>query len=741
MIESIHIEDISYFSESPEEMSGLSKINFVYGPNGSGKTTISRLMKAADGFSSCAADGFSSCAVKWKNGDPLPTFVYNSDFVEKNFSQGKIKGIFTLGKDDIGIGEKIEKIGEEIADLDKTVSGLKTALEGENGDGGKKRELEDLESEFEETCWKQKTKHDEHFKIAFKGCRADRSRFRDKVLEESKYGAAELKPIDYLKKKAEDIFEDNPSEIDPVPSIGKDDILRLLRHEKNPVLGKKIIGKEDVDIGAMIHRLGNSDWVKAGRIYFDGEACPFCQQKTPKEFAKSLNEYFDETFEEDMETLERVADSYEADSEEIRKQILSVMKAGPGFLNIGAMEAGKVALDRILEGNARRIEEKKNRPSLEAVLETVAGVIAEMEGLVEEANHAITEHNESVRNIDREIRELTKQVWRYIVEELKDSISGYQRNRGKLIEDIKGMERNIRSKRKEIEKKNRRIKNLEKERTGIQHTAEEINSLLASVGFRSFSLARADKGDFYRVVRNGGTDAKETLSEGEKRFITFLYFYHLLRGSLSGGDLAPDCVVVFDDPVSSLDGEILFVISSLIKRVFKEIRKGEGNVRQAFVLTHNVYFHREVTYDGPGKSPKNERTFWMVRKHGADQKLKKSEDNPIKTSYELLWAGVRDRESSPAGTIQNTMRRILEHYFKILGGKDNYYKFCEELEGEKKTVCSSLLSWMHAGSHHVVDDLHMSTEDSDDLYREVFREIFKKSGHIAHYDMMMDNSG
>lgn len=731
MIESIRIEDISYFSESPEEMSGLSKINFVYGPNGSGKTTISRLI--------AAADRFPSCAVKWKNGDPLPTFVYNSDFVEENFSQEKIKGIFTLGKDDIGIGEKIEKIGEEIADLDKTVSGLKTALGGENGDGGKNRELEDLESEFEETCWKQKTKHDEHFKIAFKGCRADRSRFRDKVLEELTASAAELKPIEYLKKKAEDIFEDDLSEIDPVPSIGKDDILRLLRHEKNPVLGKKIIGKEDVDIGAMIHRLGNSDWVKVGRTYFDGEACPFCQQKTPKEFEKSLNEYFDETFEEDMADLERVGDSYEADSEEIREQIMSVMKAGPRFLNIGAMEAGKVALDRILEENARRIEEKKNRPSLEAVLETVAGVIAEMEGLVREANDAIRKHNESVRNIDRERKELTGQVWRYIVEELKDSISGYQRNRSKLNEDIKGMEGKIRSKQNKIEKKNRRIKNLEKERTGIQHTAEEINSLLASVGFRSFSLARADEG-FYRVVRNGGTDAKETLSEGEKRFITFLYFYHLLRGSLSGGGIAPDCVVVFDDPVSSLDGEILFVISSLIKRVFKEIRKGEGNVRQAFVLTHNVYFHREVTYDGPGKSPKNERTFWMVRKHGADQKLKKSEDNPIKTSYELLWAGVRDSESSPAGTIQNTMRRILEHYFKILGGRDNLYKFCEELEGEKKTGCSSLLSWMHAGSHHVVDDLHMSTEDSDDLYREVFREIFEKSGHIAHYDMMMGDS-
>lgn len=362
-----------------------------------------------------------------------------------------------------------------------------------------------------------------------------------------------------------------------------------------------------------------------------------------------------------------------------------------------------------------------------------------MEDLIKGANAAIREHNESVRNLGREREKLTGQAWRYIVEELKDSISAYRKRRAKLTGDIREIKKEIRSKREEIEKKNRQVEKLEKERTGIQRTVEEINSILSSVGFTSFRLAKTEAGDFYRVVRNGGTDAKETLSEGEERFVTFLYFYHLLRGSLSGGGTAPDCVVAFDDPVSSLDGEILFVISGLMKRVFEEIRKGEGNIRQAFVLTHNVYFHREVTYHGPKKPPKNERTFWMVRKRGAYQKLKKSEDNPIKTSYELLWAGVRDGESSPPGTVQNTMRRILEHYFKILGGTDRY-RFCEKFEGERKTVCNSLLSWMNAGSHHVVDDLHMSTSDSDDLYRKVFREIFEKSGHMAHYDMMMDDS-
>lgn len=60
MIESIHIEDISCFSEKPEETGRLSKINFVYSPNVSEKITISRLTATADRF-------HQSCAVKWKN--------------------------------------------------------------------------------------------------------------------------------------------------------------------------------------------------------------------------------------------------------------------------------------------------------------------------------------------------------------------------------------------------------------------------------------------------------------------------------------------------------------------------------------------------------------------------------------------------------------------------------------------------------------------------------------------------
>jgi wobble nucleotide-excising tRNase len=88
-------------------------------------------------------------------------------------------------------------------------------------------------------------------------------------------------------------------------------------------------------------------------------------------------------------------------------------------------------------------------------------------------------------------------------------------------------------------------------------------------------------------------------------------------------------------------------------------------------------------------------------------------------------------------SIQNTLRRILENYFKILGGWDSE-RICDLFTGREKLVCNSLYSWINDGSHSALDDLYTSTDPSIvESYLHVFRAIFQKTGHIEHYKMMM----
>lgn len=83
------------------------------------------------------------------------------------------------------------------------------------------------------------------------------------------------------------------------------------------------------------------------------------------------------------------------------------------------------------------------------------------------------------------------------------------------------------------------------------------------------------------------------------------------------------------------------------------------------------------------------------------------------------------------------MRRIIENYFRIIGDTDNYLE--DQFETlEERTICRSLLYWINDGSHSIPDDLFIdSYTDAIPRYKEVFRAIFEKTGHISHYNMMM----
>lgn len=735
MIESIQIAGEASYANTPEILHRLSKINFFYGANGSGKTTISRVV--------ANAGSFASCSVNWKGGTALKTMVYNRDFVHENFSTATgPKGIFTLGKNDIDTLTKIATAkAEHKASLTK-IEKLKVSLAGEDGSGGKKGELAEAEDQFKEKCWLAYTKHKQKLVNAFDGFRNSKDSFRDKVIRELTSNTASLLARQDLEEKAATVFGPTPT---TEPTLATIQANQLIDYESDPVLSKRVIGKGDVDIAAMIKKLGNSDWVREGRSFYDVNEliCPFCLQSVAASFTHSLNEYFDETFTTDTATIANLSSNYSTEAVRFQLEISQVIATQSRFLDTESLKREKELLDSKITINTQKLASKKKEPSQIIELESVANVVSTILTVIGDANVAIANHNKTVANLTQEKRALTAQVWKYVLEEdLKADLAAYNTKTAALTAAIKGMNLGIESATSDMKAKTLEIRTLEKDSTSTQPTVDGINLLLSSFGFRGFCLAPAGTGNFYKLIREDGTDAKETLSEGERTFVTFLYFYHLLKGSNSESEITTNRVVVFDDPVSSLDSDILFLVGSLIKDLFDEVRTGVGHIKQIFVLTHNVYFHKEVTFN-PRRSGstamKSEETFWVVRKLNLLSKLEHHESNPIKTSYELLWSEVRRPDRSTL-TIQNTLRRILENYFKILGGVD-LNDLNAKFDGEEKLICKSLISWVNDGSHFSHDDLYVSISDSMiEPYLNVFREIFRKSDHMAHYKMMMGDA-
>lgn len=736
MIEKISIAKVATYGDVPEVLNDFSQFNYFYGPNASGKTTLSRLI--ADP----TAPQFSACDLKWRSATPLEVHVYNRDFISRNFNvpSAEIKGIFTLGEKHADTIKDIADKNEEIRRLTEKIDKADESLKGPDGSGGKMAELAALETQIKETIWLQKTEHEERFKGPLKGFLNSKENFKSKVLQERTKNSSSVLTLEELETKANTLFGSDPTEETPVSLV---DGTALLSHESNPILHKRVIGKEDVDIAAMIKKLNNSDWVRTGKTYYDvnGGICPFCQQTTSEDFARNLNEYFDEAFVADSKAVDALVSDYSTDADRLQQQLSTIIAASSKYLDAEKLKAEKALLDSRIASNKQRLVQKKKEPSQVIDLDSVGNVMTSITGLIGNANQAIAKHNQMVKNLGRERTALISQVWKYIIEVgLKSALADYDTKKSSLDKAIKGIEGTIEAATKERRQKQSELQELEKSITSIKPTIDAINSILKSYGFLSFSLALAGNGTHYKIVRQNGEDARHSLSEGERTFITFLYFYHLLKGSDSESGITSNRVVVFDDPVSSLDSDILYIVSSLIRGLIDEVRNNSGQIKQIFVLTHNVYFHKEVTYNSRRQDvAMNEETFWIIRKSDPVSRIEKHITNPIKTSYELLWAEVRNPDRSKL-TIQNTLRRILENYFKILGGL-NLDDLCAKFEGRDKLIANSLVRWMHGGSHLANDDLYQTVDDGEvEGYLRVFRAIFEKSDHLAHYKMMMGDA-
>lgn len=300
------------------------------------------------------------------------------------------------------------------------------------------------------------------------------------------------------------------------------------------------------------------------------------------------------------------------------------------------------------------------------------------------------------------------------------------------------------------------IAELNKSIKNTSDTVNRMNEMLCETRFQGFHLReRADIPNHYEVIRENGEVAKN-LSEGERNFISFLYFYHLVRGSQSRTEEKPK-IVVIDDPVSSMDSSTLYIVGSLVREMFKVCYnntdyKGDTElgdyIKQIFILTHNVYFHNEVTY----KQEKNFRStsfFKILKTNNVSSVVlcvrpdpkRPSEDenyNPLQNSYKALWTELK--ETKTAIPALNVIRQILEYYFMQMCGYDRKELRQRVLEGEHKDLfMESAPDGGRPDPTGFGSEIHLIEDYADaQPYIDVFKLIFEAMEQGEHYKMMME---
>lgn len=561
-ISQISLKKVATFDENGASFENLKSINFIYGANGSGKTTTSSFLKnlAENGIE----DKFANSKIAWYNNESLKIEVYNKQFKEEQLRNSQVKGIFTLGKK---TNENLEKIESKKESINKE-NEKKIKNEASLQVLTQKKEKE--EKDFTDSCWKNLyKKNEEEFKEILEGFKR-KEKFKGKILKEfenDKHNQSEIVGLEKLKEKIEIVFSKNQTEL----ALLECDLTDFDSIENHSIWEQKIVGSGDVAIANLIKTLSNEDWVAQGREYVkDNSICPFCQKETiTEEFKKQLESYFDTSYQESTDTIKKMKEDYTNKTDEALERLDEIIKTEQ---NNSQTKLDTENLKRIIEtlrskikANQQKMIDKSKEMSRNFKLDSNKNEIDAIKDLIKKANEQITNHNETIKDIEKQKKSCKEQTWKFLINEFKSDIQEYNKKYCGLEKGINNLEKEISENQEKVKKLENEIKELEKNMVSIKPIVNEINTLLKGYGFTNFSLACTEDEKFYRIQREDGQLVGETLSEGEVTFITFLYYYHLAKGSLKENDISKNKVLVIDDPISSLDSNILFMVSVLVK--------------------------------------------------------------------------------------------------------------------------------------------------------------------------------
>lgn len=750
-----------------------SYINFFFGRNGAGKSTLAETI---------ASDGG---AVAWRDGVSRADYdvlVYNQEFIDRNFSSyGNLAGVITIHEQNIEVQEKIEQKKKEKAEVEAAGKQLRKELEEKMVAKG------EAAVQFQKLCWNNSVKIREDFKEALKG-KLRSQQFMETVLSAP---AAVNHDYDELKKLYDIAFSMDSrtyrlfGKIDSVSTYGT-----LSGRE---LLDKAVVSSSGSPFSQFIKALNATDWVRQGHDHYAAHAsgkCPYCQQTLPAGFEEEIAACFDAQYQQNIADLRRFEAVYKRETAAILERLNANMQDVLPDIDLGGYTDKLALLDGKIKMNIQCIESKIKEPTSIVALEDTDSILLDLGQIIDEINRQITANNSIVSDKRKMQEQCRHELWEMIAFLLKAQTDDYRAAVDKFNHDIKGLEQSVANAAADYRRITGEIQALNKQGVNTEEAIENINRLLYESGFQGFQLKpKLGVKDTYEVIRSDGKPATR-LSEGERNFISFLYFCQLVRGNGKAGsggaayrspDGAPqdadtrDKIVVIDDPVSNMDSNALFVVSTIVRGMIAvcsnntEYRNSDVNgdyIKQIFILTHNAHFHNEITQKQAAHY--SSTSFFVIRKTDNKSTVvpcvrpsqiagKQENYNPVQNSYAALWDELKKlyKEQHSSIAIKNVSRRILNYYFQGLCGFDGADIRMIVLEANKRLFVTEEGGEQNYDKYHLASALLRYVENPSDIgnevlvdedcldgecHKAVFALIFKAMEQEKHYKMMMNES-
>lgn len=742
-ITTISVEADYCFGPGPLRLNQLGKVNFIFAPNGAGKSTISKAL-AEQPIDPTERENWSVAPTD------LKIRVFNEAYRSKVLRE-HVDGIFTIGETTEAQNE-IDKHTEtkrvHAANRAKWNDEIGLAPDRGKPSGLRGAIAQERTAALSAVFEAHKSAPEGVREIVFDGFRGSREVFFKEALKRfaTKPAVSTETTWELLAERAVSLTGDQGTR-DPLLTIST---RSLITAEGIEEVGKESSSSGTGPFAALIQRLDNEAWVSQGRAYIqeaDGH-CPFCQRRALDDLEARLREYFAGGFDAAQQRAEEIKKKGAANFAELKDELTALQAAlkADSKIELEPFEAEVRKVQTAMNLLMERIEKKADDPTQAIQVTDVRDSTAALVQLIDAENQKITQHNQIVAESAGARKKLVEEGWALFLHEPHVSnvlkrFTGIEKSKtskiSKLLAQIEASE----TAENELDSEIRRL--LDSVSNTVE-VAERINKLLTVMGFHRFRLQTSDTiAGGYRIVREDGTTAVDSLSEGEKSFICFAYFWESLHGSASAGEQPENVVAVVDDPISSLDSDSLFIVAAYLRKAAELALKKKSNVHQLIVLTHNTQFHHEAAY-GRSDDGGNRRYFRLLKTPGGYTIAKEDGgQSKIRGTYPRLWDAVveaaqnQDESEFVRVSIMNIVRRIIEGYFKTVGAEKSYKQPKGLSIVDQRVVCMFNI-WADAGSHTIVDDIDQTIDVGGTVhFLKLFQRYFDLTGHSAHFDMMV----
>ena len=722
MIESISIKNIATYDKNNETILIPSTVNFIYGNNGTGKTTITRIVDNPDNY--------PESSLSWSGGNKYSRLVYNRDFVKSNFNEEtKLRGIYTLGEESEELYKKLEELNILKKNIQTDINSQKEQI------NNYEKKFSNLRKETVDFFWENyKKKYCDKMLELYRGSINSKESFFDKCIN-IPYLEKSLS-YESIQEEYSILYKENLREQELIENVKIDEIEKLINSK---ILTTEIVENKNITLYQLINDLNNGSWVEEGLKYLNvsHNKCPFCQTELTKEFVEDIYKLYDQEYK-----------NLKNEFYDVKEKIIKFKNETNDFLknnsNVINDTSIVLSLNEFLNSVEQELKKKTNDLKYICNINKDLDAIKKLFNLIDDQNEKIKQNNDKINDIENNKIKLITKGWEFIRNISNTDVEKYNQNKQSITKEINKIIENKTQQEEKIVNIETEIHELENSITGITKTITQINNLLKEFNFTNFSLKENDDNLTYSIIRKDGEDATKTLSEGEFSFISFLYFYNLVFGSRNKRGLQEEHILIIDDPVTSMDSNVLFIISTLIRNLIDMCVEEKRNIKQMFILSHNIYFFKEVSYlygtIGKDKTKKKYKYFTVRKINGISQIQDCGFNNPIKNSYELLWDNLRKKDYKDDSNL-NTMRRILEQYFHTIGNgnpNNNNKELINSFDEKDRLLVKSLLSYVNDGSHTIMDGLYIVPDENlNQTAFKIFKQIFEKLGHKNHYMMMM----